>query len=108
MARLLAKVAPRDVHGCTLWDASTGNRGYGQFWLNGRMVGPHRVAWEYHHGPVPEGLELDHKFSAGCRSILCVNIEHLELATHAENVRRWHAARRWMAGIWVRTELDEG
>jgi hypothetical protein len=40
-------------------------------------------------GEIPEGLELDHL----CRNTLCVNPDHLEPVTHAENIQRGHAAR---------------
>jgi len=104
--RFLPKVQPRNSDGCLLWDSGTRGQGYGQFELNGRSVQAHRVAWEYRHGPVPEGYELDHVFARGCRSKLCVNHEHLEAVTRAENMIRRHVAARWMAGIQVRTELD--
>ncbi|PNG96567.1 HNH endonuclease signature motif containing protein [Streptomyces malaysiensis] len=102
----LPNVMPRNENGCLLWDAGTHGDGYGRFKLNGRDVQAHQVAYEYRHGPVPEGLELDHVFARGCRSQLCVNHEHLEPVTRSENVRRGHAAKRYMAGIVVSTELD--
>lgn len=105
--RFMPKVLPMDLHGCLLWGASVSGE-YGQFHLNGRYVRAHRVAWEYLHGPIPEDMEIDHVFARGCRSKLCVNPDHLEVVTASENRRRQHAARRWMAGIRVRTELDEG
>lgn len=40
--------------------------------------------WEHEHGPVPDGLELDHL----CRNRACVNPEHMEPVTHEENNRR--------------------
>lgn len=99
-------VLPRNADGCLLWDGSIFG-GYAGFRLNGRRFYAHRVAWEHRHGPVPYGLELDHVFARGCRSTLCVNNEHLEPVTRAENERRKHAAARWMASIEVSTELDE-
>jgi hypothetical protein len=104
--RFFPKVEPRNEDGCLLWNAGTTGSGYGKFKLNGRDVQAHRVAYEYRHGPVPVGLLLDHVFDRGCRSILCVNVEHLEPITHAENIRRGYAAKRWKAGIRVTTELD--
>lgn len=105
--RFLPMVLPRDENSCLLWDGVTSGS-YGQFRLNKRMVQAHRVAWEYRHGPVPEGMELDHVFARGCRSKLCVNVAHLEPVTHTENLIRMARAQRWMAGIQVVTELDEG
>lgn len=73
--------------GCWLWTASLTGDGYGRISLGGKF-GPmglaHRVAYELLVGPIPEGLELDHL----CRVRRCVNPEHLEPVTHAENVRR--------------------
>lgn len=44
----------------------------------------HRVAYETQVGPIPKGLEIDHL----CRNRACVNVEHMEVVTHAENMRR--------------------
>lgn len=49
----------------------------------------HRVMWERERGPIPEGLQIDHL----CRQRDCVNPDHLEPVTPAENVRRSLAAR---------------
>ncbi|MDX3666962.1 HNH endonuclease signature motif containing protein [Streptomyces europaeiscabiei] len=106
-ARFLEKVDPPNLDGCQLWNASA-PKGYGQFFINKRPYLAHRVAYTRLVGPIPPGLELDHSYAKGCRSKLCVNTDHLEPITHAENVRRGHAARRWRASIEVVTELDEG
>lgn len=44
----------------------------------------HRVAYELWVGPIPEGMELDHR----CKVRACINPAHLEPVTHAENMRR--------------------
>lgn len=50
----------------------------------GRREYAHRLAWIAAHGPIPAGLEPDHL----CRDRACDNVEHLELVTHGENLRR--------------------
>lgn len=49
----------------------------------------HRVAYEAVHGPIPDDLPLDHL----CRNRPCVNVEHLEVVTVAENSRRGSRAK---------------
>lgn len=44
----------------------------------------HRWSYEFHVGPIPEGLDLDHL----CRNRGCVNPDHLEPVTREENIRR--------------------
>ncbi len=57
------------------------NSGYGQVSFNGRMVLVHRYVWEQANGPVPEGLELDHR----CVNRACCNLKHLRAVTHQVN-----------------------
>lgn len=67
------------------WTAGCNSHGYGTFYDPDRgNVGAHIVAWEMEHGPVPDGMELDHL----CRVRNCVNHRHLEVVTRAENQRR--------------------
>ena len=73
------------ANGCVEWHGSdSGKDGYGRFHSNGRMVGAHRWIYEFVYGPIQQGLEPDHI----CRNRRCVNINHLELVTHQENMRR--------------------
>lgn len=74
---------------CWLWTGATQTRGYGSFSLTRRTsVLAHRFAFEDVHGPIPSDLTLDHL----CEVKRCVNPDHLEVVSRAENARR-HAER---------------
>jgi hypothetical protein len=75
--------------GCHIWHGATNGVGYGHVKRNGRNISAHRAAWEDRHGPVPDGMELDH----ACRNRGCVNPDHLEPVTHAVNARRGARAK---------------
>ena len=84
--RLMARVTVAD-NGC--WETSGGNNGRGYAVISsggahGRQMYAHRVAYEHHVGPIPDGLVLDHL----CRNPCCCNPEHLEPVTQRENWRR--------------------
>lgn len=65
--------------------------GYGRMMMGSRtdgtrgLRGVHQVSYEIHHGPIPEGTEVDHNYEAGCRFRDCWNPDHLRAITHREN-----------------------
>lgn len=76
-----------DDRGCWVWTGPL-SRGYGVVSCGaGNQRSAHIFVWEQHNGPVPDGLELDHK----CRNPACVRPAHLEAVTHLVNVRRGDA-----------------
>lgn len=76
---------------CWEWTATRNHHGYGHAWLDGRLQMAHRIAYELLVDRIDSGLELDHL----CRNPPCVNPDHLQPVTHAENMLRapWGAVQ---------------
>ena len=77
--RFWSKVDKTD--NCWLWTASCDTAGYGRIKLGGKMVPAHRFSYEWAHGGIPEGLQVDHR----CHQRNCVRPDHLRLVTNAQN-----------------------
>lgn len=80
---------------CWCWRGYVDRNGYGLVKVKHSDGGrsnttAHRFLWQAILGPLDRALELDHL----CRNRACVNLEHLEPVTHAENVRRGSAATK--------------
>lgn len=86
--RFWKHVMPVTESGCLIW---TGGhvRGYGLFSINTHTVLVHRLAWIMERGEIYDGFHLDHL----CRVPSCINCNHLEPVTPAENVKRGVIAR---------------
>ena len=87
--RLAAKYVVAES-GCWEWLANRSQKGYGRFKVAGRYEQAHRVSYELARGPIPEGLVVDHL----CRNRGCVNPDHMEPVTNAENIARGTWATR--------------
>jgi hypothetical protein len=84
-------------NGCWHLSGRVRTDGYADFTVSGRHQLGHRVSYEHHVGPIPDGLQLDHLCHTadrecaggfGCLHRRCVNPAHLEPVTHQENALR--------------------
>ena len=79
--------------GCIIWGGNTSGYAPMQYGVltfrNGRR-GAHRVAYELKHGTIPRGMDVDHL----CHTRLCVNPDHLRLATRKQNQEHRRGANR--------------
>lgn len=75
---------------CWIWQMKIHKTtGYGTVRVAGKDWLAHRWYYEQAHGPIPEGMQVDHL----CRVRTCVNPGHLEVVTPKENTRRSEAAK---------------
>ena len=93
------------------------NKGYYMVRLDGRRVYWHRIVFEFFHGPIPKGLQVDHKNNKPEDN----RLENLQLLSAKENYRcqlknknntsgypgiYWHKRdKKWRAQIKVNGDI---
>lgn len=95
--RFFAKVDVGGLDDCWLWRGSKTSTGYGRIGLGGRELGTapaHRVSYLLHVGEIPDGMVVMHK----CDNPSCVNPNHLEVGTQADNLSDMRAKGRGKGG----------
>ena len=88
VARFWAKVEMEPNSGCWIWCGCRTTAGYGHFTNDPahptQKVYSHRFAYELLRGPIPRGLQIDHR----CRLRACVNPDHMDVVSQRENILR--------------------
>lgn len=90
--RIAAFAVPANVD-CDHWIGSADDHGYARCWFRGRNWHAARLVLQVKLGRVlRRGEQVDHL----CRNRRCINPEHLEPVSAAENRRRaWERAAAW-------------
>lgn len=82
LQRFHANTTPADNDkGCIFWTGTRRPDGYGTLSVGGKTHRAHRWIYEQTHGAIGALVVLH-----GCDEPSCVNIEHLSVGTHADNV----------------------
>jgi hypothetical protein len=84
----------RVTPGCWIWEGSRNAQGYGHFKYEGDVHKAHRIAYLMYVGEFPRHLVIMHR----CDNPWCVNPEHLQPGTNAENTADRDAKGRKAVG----------
>lgn len=82
-ARFWSKVDRSTASGCWYWKAGIGTDGYGKFWIAGRSVHAHTIAYQLTYGDPPAGYAICHH----CDTRPCCRPDHLFAGTNQQNMQ---------------------
>jgi hypothetical protein len=101
--QLLESRSRRASSGCLEWQANKTNGGYGIFSYRGIAWLAHRAAYEFHCGPIPDGMLVCHS----CDNRSCVNPDHLHLGDYLSNMREKMSRNRYNNGCKLVSEYSD-
>ena len=93
---------PVPESGCWLWTGCVKAHGYGVIFIKNKTQYAHRVSWELHRGPIPDGLFVLHH----CDVPSCVNPEHLFTGTQKDNIQ--DAAKKGRLYVFTKEDGEKG
>lgn len=100
----LAELSVAESSGCIRFTGHLDGEGYGRIMVARVKYMAHRLSYSLNNGPIPDGYVVRHK----CDNPSCINPEHLEVGTQADNiadkVSRGRQARGSGAGRAILTE----
>lgn len=67
---------------CWGWSGAKTRNGYGDIYVNGKMIKAHRFSYEVHFGSIPDGMVIRHT----CHNPECTNPDHLKIGNQADNM----------------------
>lgn len=74
---------------CWIWTGPVNGCGHGRLTFRRKHWYIHRLIWTWMHGPIPEGMVLDHDTAdEGCGNKRCCNPAHLSVVTGEYNSAR--------------------
>lgn len=82
MEKILARSVRDPKTGCLEYQGYRKKDGYGWVSRKGRQIGAHRFVYQEVHGEIPKGMCVLHT----CDNPCCVNIQHLWIGTHLDNI----------------------
>lgn len=103
--RFWKKVFVADPNQCWEWTASKDKFGYGWFWFDNKVAHATRYVAIYQMG-----IELleDQVVCHTCDNPGCVNLNHLFVGLHVDNMRDMVEKGRWSSGNAKKTECKRG
>ncbi|MDE2101768.1 MAG: HNH endonuclease [Patescibacteria group bacterium] len=79
LKNFMAKVVESDR--CWSWTSKKDKDGYGNFYVDGKTIRAHRLAWMIYRGKIDDGKWVLHR----CDNPQCTRPDHLWLGTPSEN-----------------------